>query len=263
MYTDARTTPDQAKAAALALAFQALLAAGFVYGLAVRNHVTIDDTLQVLNIEPPPPPIVEPPPPREQVVPKPQAKKTEGRAAPPNLRATPTAVVLPPPVVKLPPPPTINVAPVAGKGTDASAGASDRAGPGTGAGGIGNGLGAGDDGDGDGGGGDDGDTPPRQVAGRLTVRDYPRIALERQVGGTVSVIYQVNLDGRASDCRITRSSGSRALDITTCELIEQRFRFRPGIDKDGRPFVAHLTADHEWIPPRIPVDDRPRPRGSF
>lgn len=262
MYTDARRTPDQAKAAALALAFQALLAAGFVYGLAVRNHVTIDDTLQVLNIEPPPPPIVEPPPLREQVVPKPQAKKTEGRAAPPNLRATPTAVVLPPPVVKLPPPPTINVAPVAGKGTDASAGASDRAGPGTGAGGIGNGLGAGVDGDGDGGGGE-GEIGPQQIGGRITARDFPRAAIIEHPHARVTVTWLVGVDGRAKDCRIRRSSGSRVLDITTCELIEARYRFRPARDGDGVPFEAVMVADHSWNLPDLPRDDRQRPRERF
>jgi protein TonB len=47
-------------------------------------------------------------------------------------------------------------------------------------------------------------------------------------------------------CRVTRSSGSRALDSTTCRLIEQRFRFRPSRDALGRPSWGYIEEYHEF-----------------
>jgi len=48
------------------------------------------------------------------------------------------------------------------------------------------------------------------------------------------VSFTVQVNGRATNCRISRSSGVPELDGLTCRLIEQRFRFRPGTDGFGR-----------------------------
>ena len=118
-------------------------------------------------------------------------------------------------------------------------------------GGIGNGAGPGE-GDGAGGG-----TPPRRLSGRLRDSDYPRGLGEAGIEGTVSVEYRVELDGRVTDCVITRSSGSRLLDETTCDLIEQRFRYRPAHDRAGRPVISYIVENHSWI-----VHDEPPERGD-
>jgi protein TonB len=153
----------------------------------------------------------------------------------------------------LPPIPVpVVTAPKAGQGPDASAGASIVAGPGTGAGGVGTGSGSGGSGDGDGDGG--GDTPPRQIRGRLKNSDYPAAAGASGVSGTVSVRYVVETDGRVSDCEVTRSSGSQILDETTCRLIRERFRFRPSLDAQGRPVPAAIVENHSWF---VEHDDAP------
>lgn len=192
---------------------------------------------------------VSPPP---QVVPaeQPHTARKKGAASPPNLRADPTEIVAPPPVLRPIPVPVIT-APKAGQGPDASAGASSVAGPGTGAGGIGTGTGSGGEGDGD---GDGGGTPPRQIKGRLKNSDYPAAAGEAGVGGTVSVRYVVDTDGRVSDCEVTRSSGSRLLDETTCRLIRERFQFRPSLDEQGRPVACAIVENHSWF---VQHDDVP------
>jgi len=198
-------------------------------------------TIQSAHIEPPPP-----------VVPaeSPRRARKQGAASPPNLRADPAEIVAPPPVLRPVPVPVIT-APNAGQGPDASAGASIVAGPGTGAGGIGTGTGSGGAGDGD---GDGGGTPPRQIKGRLKNSDYPSAAGEAGVGGTVSVRYVVETDGRVSDCEVTRSSGSRILDETTCRLIRERFRFRPSLDEQGRPVASAIVENHSWF---VQHDDGP------
>ena len=150
----------------------------------------------------------------------------------------------PTPVVPIIPPPPLVTAPKAASGTQASSGNAAIAGPGTGSGGTGNGTGSGGDGDGDGGGGG---TPPRQIGGRISQRDYPRDLFAAGVQGTVGVLYVVAVDGRVTDCQIERSSGNRALDNATCDLIISRFRFRPSLDEHGRPVESQIEENHTWV----------------
>jgi len=201
------------------------------------------DSFTLLDLTPPPPPpVVARLPERER------SRRPEGAASPPNLESRRTDVVAPEPVLPPPPQPVI-VAPVAGTGADRSAGSANVPGPGTGSGGVGIGTGSGGRGNGPGGGGDGdggGLTPPRRIRGEISDRDYPRGAGEAGIGGRVSVIYTVEADGRATHCAITDSSGSAELDAVTCRLIEQRFRFRPSRDRNGRPVRSRIVQDHYW-----------------
>jgi protein TonB len=203
------------------------------------------DSFDVRPPAPPPPPRIQP----KQV----RTHRPRGAAAPPNLRSQATEVVAPPPVVVLPPVSPVIAAPVAGTGVQASQGASDKPGPGTGAGGIGNGTGSGGSGDGDGYGDD---TPPRRIKGRIKDSDYPREAAEAGVSGSVTVRYFVNVDGRVSGCVVTRSSGNRALDETTCSLIEKRYRYDPSRDADGRPVRSIIIVSQDWVLEREPPEGR-------
>lgn len=247
-------------AGAAALAVHALLGLALVRGLAAPfAPPPADPAPEIFAIAPVPPPEplrvdLPPPPPRAAARDDARAgaPEREGAAAPPDLRREATQVVAPPPVIPLPLPPPVAAAPVAGAGGAADQGAAPVRGPGFGAGGMGRGRGAGRGGDGRGGGGEGGhgpgrETPPRHLSGRLSDRDYPREAGEAGVGGIVSVRFTVGVQGRVTDCWITRSSGSRALDITTCRLIERRYRFAPSRDERGNPVPADMVEDHEWL----------------
>ena len=89
------------------------------------------------------------------------------------------------------------------------------------------------------------------------------------IGGTVSVIYTIEPDGRATHCEITRSSGSAELDDTTCRLIERRFVFEPSRDRAGRPIRSTMEQNHEWVSERVErqaqdePESRPRRRWPF
>jgi protein TonB len=242
--SEANIHRDRAKAAIPTLAVHALLALAFLSSLDVEPLALQRSVMALIDLAPPPPP--------PQVKARPQARersrRPEGAASPPNLESRRTEIVAPP-VLPLIPPPVVT-APVADVGADPSAGSADVPGPGTGSGGEGNGTGSGRWGGGPGGGGDGdgggGYSPPRRIRGSIGDRDYPPGAGEAGVGGTVSVIYAVETDGRATNCRITRSSGSDELDETTCRLIEQRFRFRPSRDRAGRPVRSRIVQDHYW-----------------
>lgn len=231
-------------AAAAALAVTGALGWALLTGLAgdaIRQRV--DEGLRLFDLAPPPPA------PPAKTVPRPRvSKRAEGRAAPPNIRSKATQVVAPEPVVVIPlPPPPIVVATKAFEGNQATQGAAPRVGPGTGAGGIGDGTGSGGWGDGDGDGGDE--TPPIQRRGRITDGDFPsdiRDLAETGFEGTVSVRFLVQTDGRVGECRVTRSSGYRSLDAATCRLIQQRFRYEPSRDVEGRPVPAWILENHTW-----------------
>lgn len=258
------TPRDRIRATAPVLAVHALLALLLLKGLQLTLGPAPPETLRLVDVPPEPPvPLVRLAPERSE------GGRREGAAAPAAREARPSPLAAPEPV--LPPPPDIRAAPVAGQDAAPASGARPVDGPGTGAGGIGTGTGSGRFGDGPGRGGDgggdgtgygdgDGVTPPRRISGRIRDRDYPRGAGDAGVGGMVSVIYTVEADGSATECRVTRSSGSRDLDLTTCRLIEQRFRFEPSRDRRGRPVRSRIVQDHYWEVEDLPPDPNPPPR---
>lgn len=212
-----------------------------IAGLAVGNLPALREKVASFALSPdrtPPPP----PPPQ----PKRNSTK-EGAASPANLRSTATEVVAPEPVLP-PPPQPIAAAPVANTGVQSTQGAAPVPGPGFGAGGVGNGFGSGRAGDGDGA-GEGRDTPPRRIGGRIKPSDLPDDLAYNLAAGVdlvVGVKYAVEEDGRVTECRITRSSGNSALDRLTCNLIEQRFRYRPALDEDRAPFKSWIVENHTW-----------------
>jgi periplasmic protein TonB len=242
---------ERTRAAAGVALVHALLAFALIRGLAagpVPAALERLPTLIALALPPPPEAAPPPPPPVRRAGPeRRRAPGREGAAAPPALRAEATEIVAPEPALPLPIPPPFAAARIPGFGNDPSQGAALVPGPGPGAGGRGRGRGSGDSGDGDRGDGYGGDSPPRHLSGRLRDSDYPAAVGAAGEGGTVSVRFTVALDGRAVDCRITGSSGNAALDAHTCALIERRYRFDPSRDWRGRPVLADVVEDHEWV----------------
>lgn len=244
------TRAERGRSALAAAALTVALGYALVAGLALGSGASPEEALQVFEIG-----LDPPPPPREERKPhRLQSSRREGAASPPNLRSEPTEIVAPEPVLPLPATPII-AAPVAGVGSDPSAGSAEVAGPGTGSGGQGDGRGSGGEGDGSGDGG--AETPPRWMRGQLRDSDYPDAAAEAGISGTVGVRYLVWTDGRVRDCEVTRSSGSPELDATTCRLIESRFRFRPSRDAGGKAVPAVIVENHSWAIQREPAEDPP------
>jgi len=218
----------------------ALLASGRVQVRAQPEAPPIE-TFEVAQPVPPPPPPV--PPPTER------PREPDGQASPPNLKSQATPVVAPEPVVSLPPTAPIIAAESPAEGSAPTQGAAPVSGPGTGAGGTGNGTGAGSSNSGPGGGGAGGIAiGPRQIAGSISRRDYPRelegTAVAQQV---VRLQYTIGPDGRVHDCRILQSSGVPLLDQRTCELYEQRYRYEPARDEAGRPVPITVRAMRSWF----------------
>ncbi|HJS40333.1 MAG TPA: energy transducer TonB [Sphingomicrobium sp.] len=230
------SNPDRAKAAVAALLVHAAIGAAFLTGLVTnvsRRPSEVIQTFDVTEPPPPPPPVVE----IEESAPK-------GDPGEAGKKAEPTPIVAPEPRIEVPAKPPVVAAPVPAQGTAPSAGAA-QAGTGTGAGGSGSGLGGGGAG---GSGSGAGFTPARRIS-KIPDREYRRfVAASGLRRGSVAITVKVNTDGRASDCRVVRSSGNSGADSLMCQLTIRYVRFRPARDPQGRLVAQDITWVPDWAP---------------
>jgi len=250
------------KSAVGACVVQGLIGYALISGLAFQITRQTEERLKTLDFT------VDLPPPSEPARPEKVAKSkvakprdAEGAASPANRKNTPSEIVTPPPQIRLEVPPPVIAAPIAGQGSAAVAGAALVPGPGTGRGGEGSGLGSGTQGTGTGGGGGGlgRGSGAQWLSGSIGESDYPNAAYNAHIGGTVFVSFVVGPSGRVDACKVTRSSGNRELDATTCRLIQRRFRYRPARDGSGKAIAETVRGEQEWeVGPEPPPGDAER-----
>lgn len=222
----------------MALAAVALVQLGVGLALLRGLHVDISRSSDIVQqlvaitlakppLPPPPPPVPVKPAqkPHEASAPKAAPGKLGGSPGPKPAHAPPSVT----PIVPVKP-----VAAPSGGGTGTSPALGSGAGGGMGGNGYGGGVGGG--------------TDLELISGDISRRDYPKQLADAGVGGSVSVSFTVLVNGRVTNCRVTRSSGVPQLDALTCSLITQRFVFRPATDRYGRPVSEVVDYDQDWIP---------------
>jgi periplasmic protein TonB len=101
-------------------------------------------------------------------------------------------------------------------------------------------------------------SPPKKVepararanlASYVSDEDYPSSAIRNEEQGTTRFRLGVGADGRVTECTVTRSSGSSALDAATCRLMKSRARFSPARDSGGRPVSDSVASGIRWVLP--------------
>lgn len=85
----------------------------------------------------------------------------------------------------------------------------------------------------------------------LSPDDYPAAALRNNEQGTVAFTLAISPEGRVTNCAITQSSGSAALDSTTCRIMRSRARYNPARDARG---VAIPGTDRARLTWQLPAD---------
>jgi protein TonB len=81
----------------------------------------------------------------------------------------------------------------------------------------------------------------------ITADDYPAAALRNDETGSLRARLSIAANGRVSDCAIVETSGSKALDSTTCKILKARARFTPALDSDGLPTAgSYVTPTITW-----------------
>ena len=183
-----------------------------VTGLAYNVIKKAAEDLKTFDVEdePPPPPEEPPPPPEQNTPPPPQV------VAPPPIVRTNTVA---PPIISTPvaPPPVITPRRTARAARAAA--------------------------------------PPRvsqaarakgNLPGLFSTDDYPQSAIRNEEQGTTAVRLSIGTDGRVTDCTITASSGSTALDSATCNILRRRARFTPAQDQAGNPISDTYSQRIRW-----------------
>lgn len=244
-FLDGNERRSRLGAAAVSLLIEGAVLALLVVGLAPGMMPLARKAPDLASFTTTPPP--QPPPSPEAA--RRMSAHPAGESAPAGAGRRASPVEAPP--VRLVVTPPRDAAIHAGSDSGQLAGAN-ATGTGSGAGGAGDGTGAGSGGDGDGGGGG---TDPDWIGGKIRNSDYPRAAQAAQAGGTTETALTVSAEGRVTACRVTRSSGNRELDETTCRLAAQRFRFRPARDAAGRAVAGEVDYDQEWHATPPPADD--------
>ena len=237
---------NRAISALASTAIVAGIGAMLMFGLQAGRVEQVTRALEAINLLPPQPSPTPTPTPPPKVTQKSAPKGDPGQR---NLKNEATQIVaVVPPILIVPPPPVVVATTPANTGNATQSGASDRAGPGQGAGGYGNGLGGG----GNGGNGDgiNQEAPPRPIRDRLANKYIPDDVGEPGETVSLGVVYIVNPDGHVSNCRVDRTSGYPRFDRLACQLIEQRFLFRPARDRSGKAISTRVGQDHYWEIPR-------------
>ena len=234
------------RAAVAALAIEAAIIAGIIFGLAgpVALLPPAPASLVSIALDPPPQP-------KERL--NASGSTENGRAAPPSLKAEAAPVIAP--LVVIVPPRPVAAAKLPAASIGVIAGAAAQPGAGSGAGGLGTGSGSGNggigtgDGNGDGAGGG---SDPDWIGGKIRDKDYPKALREANISGTTVTEIAVGIAGRANGCRVIRTSGNRELDTTTCRLIMERFRFKPARNAAGQAVPSQIEYEQEWDAPPPP-----------
>jgi protein TonB len=87
------------------------------------------------------------------------------------------------------------------------------------------------------------------LASYVSDEDYPSNAVRNEEQGTTRFRLSVGPDGRVTECTVTGSSGSSALDATTCKLMKQRAKFTPARDNHGGTTSDTVASAIRWVLP--------------
>jgi protein TonB len=97
--------------------------------------------------------------------------------------------------------------------------------------------------------------PPQRARANLnsyfSADDYPAAALRGEDQGTTSFRLTIGPNGRVTDCAVTGSSGSSALDQATCRILRSRARYTPARDGSGNPSSGTDSGRVTW---RLPAE---------
>lgn len=92
---------------------------------------------------------------------------------------------------------------------------------------------------------------PIAITSWVTPDDFP-VEARQLPNATVVFRLMVDATGVPTSCEITRSSGVAAIDDHTCRLLQQRARFKPGVNASGKPIPGTYSNAMRWQQPTLP-----------
>jgi TonB family protein len=71
--------------------------------------------------------------------------------------------------------------------------------------------------------------------------DYPDEAMRRDQEGSAQFLSLIDEKGRVADCDVLKPSGVPPLDGMGCQVIRERARFKPALDRQGKPMRSSFV----------------------
>ncbi len=218
-YADQQMSGSRIVAIIIVALVHIALGYALITGLAYEAATKLVERVTTIDVEepppPPPPPEEEPPPPepqQQQTAPPPPVAPPPPiniAPAPPPIRTQTNIPPPAPPALRIPPP--APVAPPAPPAPPPAPPAPSKA---------------------------RGASPDNQGRWARQIQDnYPRSAERAGEEGSVGVRVTIGADGRVSNCTVTSSSGSSALDSGACDGMRRYARFNPALDRAGNPIT--------------------------
>lgn len=93
------------------------------------------------------------------------------------------------------------------------------------------------------------------LAAAFSSDDYPWQALKNDETGMTGLVLLIDDKGKLADCMIDQTSGVATLDAMACFIIQERVKFVPAVDADGKPVRSALTQRIQW---RLPGSHLPK-----
>jgi protein TonB len=87
------------------------------------------------------------------------------------------------------------------------------------------------------------------LASYVSDSDYPASAIRAEEQGLTVFKLDVGANGRVTNCTVTSSSGSSALDSATCRIMRSRARFTPAKDTSGNAVPDTTVGRIRWVLP--------------
>jgi len=211
-YVDQGMTPGRVWSIIMVAILHALIGYAFVTGLAYKFVKNVQEDLKTFDVQEAPPPEEEPPPPPDTPQPPPPVTTPPPMQRFENLPPPPVAAPPPPPVPApyVPPAPPAPPAPPPPPVTVEPARARAN------------------------------------LATYVSNDDYPASALRNEESGTTGFRLTVGPNGRVTNCVVTSSSGSSALDSATCRIMRSRARFTPARDNRGNATTDSVSSRITW-----------------
>jgi TonB family protein len=76
--------------------------------------------------------------------------------------------------------------------------------------------------------------------------DYPWTAVHKRLQGSATMEILIDEKGAVADCSITETSGYATIDAQSCAIIQERAKFEPAIDMQGKPTRSSYSQRIIW-----------------
>lgn len=88
--------------------------------------------------------------------------------------------------------------------------------------------------------------PRANLASYVSADDYPPSAARNNEEGRVVFVLDISAEGRVTNCTVTLSSGSAALDSATCRIMRSRARYTPARNNRGEAIAGRDQGAVRW-----------------